>query len=114
LRHRYSQLLDALTGVVTAHDLGSQIIAEIIVPLARTVKLHSGMIGPEPRDIIGAQLRQHYSLALTVSKRSNSFTTYVDALNSGFKEPVVLAVARIVSIAEFRILPATKAFSRGK
>jgi MmgE/PrpD C-terminal domain len=106
--------IDALTRVVTAHDLGPQIIAEIIVPLARTVKLHSGMIGPEPRDITGAQLSQPYSLALTVGKRSNSFTTYIDALKSGFKEPVLLAVARKVSIAEFPDPPGDQSLIPGQ
>jgi hypothetical protein len=79
--------IDALTGVITAHDLAPQDIAGIVVPLAHTIKLHSGTIGPEPQDITGAQLSQHYSLALTVCKRSNSFSTYMDALRSGFKEP---------------------------
>ena len=93
--------IDALTRIITAHDLGPNDIAEIVVPLAHTLKLHSGTIGPEPHDIAGAQLSQHYSLALTVCKRSNSFSTYMDALKSGFKDPEVLAVARKVSIAEF-------------
>lgn len=93
--------IDALTRVITTHDLGPHDIAEIVVPLAHTMKLHSGTIGPEPQHITGAQLSQHYSLALTVCKRSNGFSTYIDALRSGFKDPDVLAVARKVSIAEF-------------
>jgi 2-methylcitrate dehydratase PrpD len=79
--------------------LGARDIAEIVVPVARVVKLHSGMI-VEPRDITGAQLSMHYSLALTAVKRSNSFDTYLDAWKSGFTDPDVLAVARRVSVVE--------------
>jgi 2-methylcitrate dehydratase PrpD len=93
--------IDAVTKVITAHDLRPNDIVEIVVPSAHTVNEHSGTIGPGPHDITGAQLSQHYSLALTVCKRSNGFSTYIDALKSGFKDPDVLAMARKVSIAEF-------------
>lgn len=91
--------IDALTRVIEAHSLGPKDIAEIDVPAARPVKLHSGVI-VEPRDITGAQLSMHYSLALTVCKKSNNFDTYMDALRSDFKDPEVLEVARKVSIVE--------------
>jgi 2-methylcitrate dehydratase len=42
----------------------------------------------------------HYSLGLTVAKRSNNFDTYIDSLKSGFKDPEVLEVARKVSVVE--------------
>jgi 2-methylcitrate dehydratase PrpD len=79
--------IDALTRIIVAQSLGPKDIAEIVVPVTRVVMLHSGTIGPEPHDITGAQFSMHYSLALTVSKRSNGFDTYMDALKSGFKDP---------------------------
>jgi 2-methylcitrate dehydratase PrpD len=92
--------IDALTRVIVARYLGPQDIAEIVVPVSHVVMLHSGTIGPEPHDITGAQFSMHYSLGLTVSKRSNDFDTYMDALESGFKDPEVLEVARKVSVVE--------------
>lgn len=92
--------IDALTRVIAAHDLGPQDIAEIILPVARVIKEHSGAVGPEPHDITAAQLSAHFSLGLTVCKRSNSFDTYMEAWESGFKDPDVLAVARKVSVVE--------------
>lgn len=91
--------IDALTKIVSAHNLGAQDIAEIVVPETRIIELHSGTI-VEPHDITGAQLSLHYSLGLTVVKRSNGFDAYVDAWKSGFKDPDVLAVARKVSVQE--------------
>ena len=91
--------IDALTRVVKAHSLGPKDIAEIDVPVAHSVKLHSGVI-VEPRDMTGAQLSMHYSLALTVCKKSNNFDTYMEAWGTDFKDPEVLEVARNVSIAE--------------
>ena len=92
--------IDALTRVLVAHNLGAKDIAEIVVPLPHTVMLHSGAIGPEPHDITGAQLSMHFCLALTVTKRSNDFSTYLEAWKSDFKDPEVLAVARKVSVVE--------------
>jgi 2-methylcitrate dehydratase PrpD len=91
--------IEALTRVIKAHSLGPKDIAEIGVPAARPVKPDSGVV-VEPRDLTGAQLSMHYSLALTVCKKSNNFDTYVDALRSDFKDPEVLEVARKVSIVE--------------
>jgi 2-methylcitrate dehydratase PrpD len=62
--------------------------------------LHSGTVGPEPHDITEAQFSMHYSLALTVSKKSNGFDTYMEAWRSGFKDPEVLEVARKVSVVQ--------------
>jgi 2-methylcitrate dehydratase PrpD len=87
--------IDALTRAITAYDLSAQDIAEIAVPVAHFVKLHSGMI-VEPQDITGAQLNMHYSLALTAVKRSNNFDTYLDAWRSGFTD-LTRAKARAVS-----------------
>jgi 2-methylcitrate dehydratase PrpD len=92
--------IDALTKVLVAQSLAPEDIAEIVVPLPHVLMLHSGAIGPEPHDIVGAQLSMHYSLALTVCKRSNDFDTYLDAWKSGFKDPAVLAVARKVSVVQ--------------
>jgi len=92
--------IDALARIIGAESLGSQDIAEIVVPVPHVVMLHSGTIGPEPHDITGAQFSMHFSLALTVSKRSNNFDTYMDALSSDFKDPEVLEVARKVSVVE--------------
>jgi hypothetical protein len=83
------------------------------VPEARVVELHSGVI-VEPHDITGAQLSLHYSLALTVAKRSNGFNTYLDAWKSGFKDPDVLAVARKVSVQEVPAPPGAESRCRGK
>jgi len=62
--------IDALAKVVAAHDLRAHDIAQIVVPEARIMELHSGTI-VEPHDITGAQLSLHYSLGLTVVSPSS-------------------------------------------
>ena len=52
------------------------------------------MIGPEPKDMTGAQFSSHFSLALTVVKGGNDFGTYLDASSTGFRDPDTLRVAK--------------------
>lgn len=96
-QHSY---IDATTRILAAHPLGPENIAEIVARITPFEMGHIGTIGPEPHDITGAQLSVHFALGLTVAKRSNDFNTYIDAMNSGFKDPGVLAVARKVSVVE--------------
>jgi 2-methylcitrate dehydratase PrpD len=92
--------IDALTRILDAHSLRPQDIAEIVVPLPHVPMEHSGAIGPEPHDIVGAQHSMHFALGLTVVKRANDFNTYLDAWKSDFKDPDVLAAAHKVSVVE--------------
>jgi 2-methylcitrate dehydratase PrpD len=96
-QHSY---IDAMTRILAAHPLGPENIAEIVARITPFEMGHIGTIGPEPHDITGAQLSVHFALGLTVAKRSNDFNTYIDAMNSGFKDPGVLAAARKVSVVE--------------
>lgn len=90
-QHSY---IDAMTRILAAHPLGPEDIAEIVAWITPFEMGHIGTIGPEPHDITGAQLSVHFALGLTVAKRSNDFDTYIDAMNSGFKDPGALAAAR--------------------
>jgi hypothetical protein len=89
-----------MTRILAAHPLGPENIAEIVAQITPFEMGHIGTIGPEPHDITGAQLSVHFALGLTVAKRSNDFNAYIDAMNSGFKDPGVLAAARKVSVVE--------------
>src|SRR2546422_969601 len=52
--------------------------------------------GPDPKDMTGANYSTHYSLGLTVAKRSNEFATYLEAARDGFQDPEILRIAHLV------------------
>lgn len=90
--------IDALKEILREHPVRSNDVKSITVGVENRALSHVGTVGPEPKDITGAQFSSHFSLGLTMVKGSNDFRTYFDALNSGFGDKAVLDVARKVTV----------------
>ena len=48
-------------------------VKQITVGVENRALSHVGTVGPEPKDITGAQISSHFSLGLTIAKGSNDF-----------------------------------------
>ncbi len=90
--------IDALRRIIRDNAIAAPDIEEIRVGTDRFSLVHVGTIGPEPRDMIGAQFSSHYTLAMTVVGGRNDFTAYLDASEMGFADPATLALSRRVRL----------------
>lgn len=90
--------IDAASALMERHRLRPDDIEEIDVGADRFTLSHVGTVGPEPRDITGAQCSAHFSLALTVVRRRNDFRAYMDAWERRFQDQDVIGMARRVRL----------------
>ena len=92
------QHIDALRALVEEHALRPDDIEEIWVGVDRFSFTIVNTIGPEPKDMTGAQFSLHFTLAMTVVKRSNDFVAYLDAAKQAYKDPQILTLAHRVRV----------------
>jgi 2-methylcitrate dehydratase PrpD len=90
--------IDAVRQILKEHPVGPNEIKSITIGVENRALSHVGTVGPEPKDITGAQFSSHFSIGLTIAKASNDFATYHEAMKNGFSDPEVLRVARKVSV----------------
>jgi len=90
--------IDALRQILQEHPLQPEEVEKITVGVENRALSHVGTVGPEPRDITGAQFSSHFSLGLTLVKGTNDFRSYFDAMNSGFSDREVIEVAKKVNV----------------
>lgn len=90
--------IDALREVLKDHPLRANDVKAITVGVENRAMSHVGSVGPEPKDITGAQFSSHFSLGMTIVKGSNDFRAYYEALQKGFKDPEVIDVAKKVTL----------------
>ena len=90
--------IDALKEILREQPIEADRIKSITVGVENRALSHVGTVGPEPKDITGAQFSSHFSLGLTLVKGSNDFKSYYDAMSNHFADPAVLEVARKVSV----------------
>src|ERR1043166_4325167 len=90
--------IDALKEILREHPVEANQIKSITVGVENRALSHVGTVGPEPKDITGAQFSSHFSLGLAIVKGNNDFATYFEALNNGFSDRDVLAVAKKVTV----------------
>ncbi|HUK40965.1 MAG TPA: MmgE/PrpD family protein [Candidatus Acidoferrales bacterium] len=90
--------IDALKEILKENLVEPAQIKSITVGVENRALSHVGTVGPEPRDITGAQFSSHFSLGLTLVKGRNDFKSYYDAMGNNFSDPDVIDVARKVSV----------------
>jgi 2-methylcitrate dehydratase PrpD len=90
--------IDALRQILQGHPLQPEDVHKITVGVENRALSHVGTVGPEPRDITGAQFSSHFSLGLTLVKGTNDFRSYFDAMNSSFSDREVVEVAKKVNV----------------
>jgi 2-methylcitrate dehydratase PrpD len=90
--------IDALKEILRENPIQANQIKSITVGVENRALSHVGTVGPEPKDITGAQFSSHFSLGLTIVKGSNDFKSYYEALGNHFSDPAVIDVARKVSV----------------
>jgi 2-methylcitrate dehydratase PrpD len=90
--------IDALKEILTEHPVEPDQIKSITVGVENRALSHVGTVGPQPKDITGAQFSSHFSLGLTIVKGSNDFKSYYEALGNHFSDPGVIDVARKVTV----------------
>ena len=90
--------IDGVREIMTKNHLKPEDIEEILVGTNRLGVSHLGSIGPTPKDITGAQFSTHFNLGLTVVKGSNDFKTYMEAMQTNFRDPKVIEIAKKVKV----------------
>ena len=90
--------IDAVRQILQQHPVTPHEISSITVGVEDRALSHVGTVGPEPKDITGAQFSSHFSLGLTIARGSNDFQTYYDAMHNGFSDKDVIELARKVSV----------------
>jgi 2-methylcitrate dehydratase PrpD len=90
--------IDAVRQILQEHPVQPADVKQITVGVEDRALSHVGTVGPEPKDITGAQFSSHFSLGLTMVKGSNDFRSYFDAMNNGFSDREVIEVAKKVSV----------------
>jgi 2-methylcitrate dehydratase PrpD len=90
--------IDAVRQILQEHPLKPAQVKQITVGVENRALSHVGTVGPEPKDITGAQFSSHFSLGLTLVKGSNDFRSYFDAMNNGFSDREVIEVAKKVNV----------------
>lgn len=90
--------IDAVKEILKQRAVGPNDIKSITVGVENRALSHVGTVGPEPKDITGAQFSSHFSIGLTIAKGNNDFGAYYEAMRKGFSDPEVLSVARKVSV----------------
>jgi 2-methylcitrate dehydratase PrpD len=90
--------IDAVRQILQEHPVQPADVKRITVGVEDRALSHVGTVGPEPKDITGAQFSSHFSLGLTMVKGSNDFRSYFDAMNNGFSDREVIEVAKKVSV----------------
>src|ERR1044071_6620302 len=90
--------IDALKQIMQTRRVAPADVKSITVGVENRALSHVGTVGPEPKDITGAQFSSHFSLGLAVVKANNDFATYFEALGNGFSDRDVLAVAKKVTV----------------
>jgi 2-methylcitrate dehydratase PrpD len=90
--------IDALKEILASHPLKAAQVRSITVGVENRALSHVGTVGPEPKDITGAQFSSHFSLGLAIVKGRNDFSAYYEALNNGFSDSSVLEIAKKVTV----------------
>jgi 2-methylcitrate dehydratase PrpD len=90
--------IDALKQILQTRRVSPAEVKSITVGVENRALSHVGTVGPEPKDITGAQFSSHFSLGLAIAKGNNDFATYFEALSNGFSDRDVLAVAKKVTV----------------
>jgi 2-methylcitrate dehydratase PrpD len=90
--------IDAVRQILQEHPVKPVDLKQITVGVENRALSHVGTVGPEPKDITGAQFSSHFSLGLTMVKGSNDFRSYFDAMNNGFSDHEVIEVAKKVRV----------------
>jgi 2-methylcitrate dehydratase PrpD len=90
--------IDAVRQILAEHPVKPADLKQITVGVENRALSHVGTVGPEPKDITGAQFSSHFSLGLTMVKGSNDFRSYFDAMNNGFSDREVIEVAKKVRV----------------
>jgi 2-methylcitrate dehydratase PrpD len=90
--------IDALKEILAGHPVKAAQVKSITVGVENRALSHVGTVGPEPKDITGAQFSSHFSLGLAIVKGRNDFSAYYEALNNGFSDSGVLEVAKKVTV----------------
>ena len=90
--------IDAVRQILQQRPVKAREIKSITVGVEDRALSHVGTVGPEPKDITGAQFSSHFSLGLTIARGSNDFRTYYDAMHNGFSDKDVIELARKVSV----------------
>jgi 2-methylcitrate dehydratase PrpD len=90
--------IDAVRQILQEHPVKPADVKQITVGVENRALSHVGTVGPEPKDITGAQFSSHFSLGLTMVKGSNDFRSYFDAMNNGFSDREVIEVAKKVNV----------------
>lgn len=104
--------IDAVKEILRQHPVSPMQVKSITVGVENRALSHVGTVGPQPKDITGAQFSSHFSLGLTVVKGSNDFQAYYEAMENGFSDEEVTGVARKVTVIHDEeseaIYPATR------
>ncbi|MEJ8850788.1 MmgE/PrpD family protein [Variovorax rhizosphaerae] len=75
------------------HAFSAQDVEEVILGCDPLAFVHTGSVGPRPKDVLGAQFSAEYGVAMRIVRGSNDVGSYLDLEAIGFEDPAILAMA---------------------
>lgn len=80
------------------HRFAMEDVESVVMGCDPLTYVHTGGIGPRPKDVLGAQFSSEYGIAMRIVKGGNDVGHYLDLDAVKFQDPAVVAMAERVKL----------------